>query len=249
MQVEAAQIIGRDYPDAPLTAVERDQFEKLTARTYRKVFGMAYRLSGNWTDAEDITQDAFYRAYRSFRDYKADKPFENWVLKITSRLFLDLLRTKRRRLPTIPYEAMTIEASEGLSFEATDPRPNPEEMMIKNLLGEDLQRAVSNLKPDQVLLLEMADLQDVPYKEMARTLGRPIGSIRSKLHRTRRQLQDSLEMTDEFKERPNDKAPEQGSLRHIHAASDLSRGVGSPRRAHSIRAAQTVAVVSFGETK
>src|SRR4051812_24216946 len=85
---------------------ERDQirFNDLMAESYKKVYNMAYRLSGNRNDAEDLSQEAFYRAYRSFGDYEGDRPFENWIFRIVTRLFLDLLRNRRRRVKTVSYD-------------------------------------------------------------------------------------------------------------------------------------------------
>ena len=77
---------------------EQARFNELMGETYKKVYNMAYRLSNSRADAEDLTQEAYFRAYRSFRDYEGDKPFENWIFRIVTRLFLDLLRSRRRRV-------------------------------------------------------------------------------------------------------------------------------------------------------
>ena len=84
-----------------LTSQEQVRFNELMDATYKKVYNMAYRLSGSRADAEDLTQEAFFRAYRSFRDYEGDRPFENWIFRIVTRLFLDLLRTRRRRVKSV----------------------------------------------------------------------------------------------------------------------------------------------------
>ena len=74
---------------------EESRFNDLMEATYRKVYNMAYRLSGNRSDAEDLTQEAYFRAYRSFHDFEGDRPFENWIFRIVTRLFLDLVRSRR----------------------------------------------------------------------------------------------------------------------------------------------------------
>src|SRR5687768_10473305 len=84
---------------------ELTRFNELMNESYRKVYNMAYRLAGNRADAEDLTQEAFYRAYRSFADYEGDRPFENWIFRIVTRLFLDLLRNRRRRIKAVSYDA------------------------------------------------------------------------------------------------------------------------------------------------
>ena len=84
---------------------EERRFNELMEATGRKVYNMAFRLAGNRPDAEDLTQEAFFRAYRSFKDYEGDRPFENWIFRIVTRLYLDLLRNRRRRISAVSYDA------------------------------------------------------------------------------------------------------------------------------------------------
>lgn len=163
--------------------------------TYRKVFNMAFRLAGNRPDAEDLTQEAFYRAYRSIDDYEGDRPFENWIFRIVTRLFLDLLRNRRRRVKAISYDTplVTSGGDENLYFEMPDASPNPEEQILDGSLSEDLQRALNSLTPEQRLLITLADIEGVPYKDIAEILGTPVGTIRSRLHRTHKYIRARLE--------------------------------------------------------
>src|SRR5437762_12075044 len=75
------------------------EFEKLVARTQRQAYNMAYRMTGNRDDAEDLTQEAYLRAYRSFDKYNRALPFENWFFRILSNLFVDGLRRKPKQAP------------------------------------------------------------------------------------------------------------------------------------------------------
>ena len=163
--------------------------------TYRKVYNMAFRLSGNRPDAEDLTQDAYYRAYRSFGDFEGDRPFENWIFRIVTRLYLDLLRNRRRRVQTVSYDN-TLPSEVGgdsVRFEIADDQPSPEQIMIENAYSEPLQMALESLTPDQRELIELADVKQVPYTEIAEMLGAPVGTIRSRLHRTHKALRVKLQ--------------------------------------------------------
>src|SRR5471030_983103 len=80
------------------------RYNGLMEATYRKVYNMAYRLTGIRADAEDLTQEAYYRAFRSFEDYEGDRPFENWIFRIVTRLFLDMLRSRRRRVKAVSFD-------------------------------------------------------------------------------------------------------------------------------------------------
>lgn len=176
-----------------LTLRKTPSFEDLMKRSYKKVYNMAYRLSGNRSDAEDLTQEAYYRALRSFDTYEGDKPFENWILRIVSRLFLDLLRYRKRRVVTVSYDApLPQDGDETLFFEKADETSNPEEQYLSEVVGEQMESALKTLSPDQRLIVLLADVEGMPYKDIAEILGAPIGTIRSRLHRTHKSLRRAL---------------------------------------------------------
>jgi len=170
------------------------RFSGLMEETYRKVYNMAYRLTGNRSDAEDLTQEAYYRAYRSFSDYEGDRPFENWIFRIVTRLFLDLLRTRRRRVKAVSYDSPLQHAGdENLYFDTADSRPNPEQTMLESQYSEDLAAVLDSLSEEQRLLITLADVEQVPYKEIASLMEMPVGTIRSRLHRTHKLIRTRLE--------------------------------------------------------
>lgn len=184
---------------------EQARFNELMSDTYRKVYNMAYRLVGNRSDAEDLTQEAFYRAYRSFGDYEGDRPFENWIFRIVTRLFLDLLRNRRRRVKAVSYDTPLQSAGgeENLYFDMADVKPNPEQEVISDTFSEELQRALDSLSAEQRLLITLADVEGVPYKEIADMLGKPVGTIRSRLHRTHKAIRARLEQIKRQEVRPD----------------------------------------------
>jgi RNA polymerase sigma-70 factor (ECF subfamily) len=168
-------------------------FEELMQRSYKKVYNLAYRLSGNPSDAEDLTQEAYYRALRSFDTYEGDKPFENWIFRIVSRLFLDLLRYRKRRVVTVSYDApIPQDCDENLFFEKADETSNPEEQYMGEIVGEQIESALKALSPDQRLIVFLADVEGMPYRDIADIVGAPIGTIRSRLHRTHKSLRRAL---------------------------------------------------------
>lgn len=183
-------------PDTPFTMNPQDEarFNELMGLSYKKVYNMAYRLAGNRSDAEDLTQDAFYRAYRSFSDFEGDRPFENWIFRIVTRLFLDLLRNRRRRIRAVSYDSpLPHGGDENLFFDMPDDAPNPEQTMLEGSFSEELQKALNSLSPSQRLLVTLADIEGVPYKDIADMLDKPVGTIRSRLHRTHKLLRARLE--------------------------------------------------------
>lgn len=172
-----------------------ERFSELMESSYKKVYNMAYRLAGNRPDAEDLTQEAFYRAYRSFSDYEGDKPFENWIFRIVSRLFLDLLRSRRRRIKAMSYDAPISKdgSDDQVFFDVPDDAPTAEARLLEGQLSEEMERTLNALSPEQRLLVTLADIEQVPYKDIADMMDKPVGTIRSRLHRAHRMMRDILE--------------------------------------------------------
>jgi RNA polymerase sigma-70 factor (ECF subfamily) len=178
-----------------LNTTEELRFNELMEASYRKVYNMAYRLTGNRSDAEDLTQEAFYRAYRSFGDYEGDRPFENWIFRIVTRLFLDLLRHRRRRVKAVSFDAPLQRegGDDNLYFDMADSRPNPEQALLEGSLNEDLQVVLNSLTAEQRLLITLADIEQMPYKDIAEIINKPVGTVRSRLHRTHKLIRQRLE--------------------------------------------------------
>lgn len=177
-----------------LDARDQARFRSLMEQTYKKVFNLAYRLAGNRADAEDLTQEAFYRAYRAFGDFEGDRPFENWIFRIVNRLFLDLMRTRSRRVQTVSYDA-PVRPDRGedvFNVEAADQGPTPEQAMLHDTMSEELEAALLRLKPEQRLLVLLADVEGMPYSEIALVVGVPVGTVRSRLHRAHKALRQQL---------------------------------------------------------
>ena len=174
---------------------DQGRFNELMQASYRKVYNMAFRLAGNRPDAEDLTQEAFFRAYRSFEDYQGDRPFENWIFRIVTRLFLDMLRARRRRVKAVSYDAPLQRdgADENLYFDMADRSPSPEQEVLSESFSEELQMTLNSLSPEQRLLVTLADIEEMPYRDIAEILDKPVGTIRSRLHRTHKLIRARLE--------------------------------------------------------
>lgn len=177
------------------SSTQHDRFSELMERSHKKVYNLAYRLSMNRQDAEDLTQEAFFRAYRNFNDYEGDRPFENWIFRIVTRLFLDLTRARKRRVQTMSFDAPRRSdfAEDMLMVETADDQPTAEDLLMSQSMSEELEEALALLKPEQRLLVILADVEQLPYAEIAKTLGIPVGTVRSRLHRIHRRLRQTLE--------------------------------------------------------
>ena len=149
-----------------------------SARVYR----LAYRLTGNPHDAEDLTQEVFVRVFRSLSRYTPGT-FEGWLHRITTNLFLDLVRRRAR----IRFDALPDDAERLVSGDR-----GPAQLYDDTHFDHDVQAALDALPPDFRAAVVLCDLEGLSYEEIAATLGIKIGTVRSRIHRGRSQLRAAL---------------------------------------------------------
>jgi len=149
-----------------------------------RVYRLAYRLTGNSHDAEDLTQDVFVRVFRSLSSYTPGT-FEGWLHRITTNLFLDTVRRKQR----IRFDALPDDAADRLSGR----EPSPDRVFDDRMLDADIQAALDALAPDFRAAVVLCDIEGLSYEEIAATLDIKLGTVRSRIHRGRAQLRAALE--------------------------------------------------------
>jgi len=150
-------------------------------------------MTGNHADAEDLTQEAFVRAFRFFGNYRRDWPFDNWLYKIMSNLFVDDLRRKpKARLQSLDQPLDNGGRSDDIYLEIPDAAANPEKMMLSHELDEQIQRALSSLPSDFRFTVILADIEGMSYEEISQTMNCSLGTVRSRLHRGRKLLRNRL---------------------------------------------------------
>lgn len=154
--------------------------EDHSARVYR----LAYRLTGDQHDAEDLTQDVFMRVFRSLHSFTPGT-FEGWLHRITTNLFLDTARRKQR----IRMDAMGEDAAQ---YPALGDLGDPERGYAHANLDRDIQRALDALTPEYRAAVVLCDIEGLSYEEIAVTLSIKLGTVRSRIHRARAQLRVAL---------------------------------------------------------
>ena len=169
------------------------EFEDLAHRYHKQAYNIAYRMTGNHADAEDLTQEAFVRAFRFFGNYRRDWPFDNWLYKIMSNLFVDDLRRKpKARLQSLDQPLDNGGRSDDIYLEIPDAAANPEKMMLSHELDEQIQRALTSLPTDFRVTVILADIEGMSYEEISQTMNCSLGTVRSRLHRGRKLLRNRL---------------------------------------------------------
>lgn len=165
-------------------AGERLAFEELIRRHGPALYRMAYRLSGNQADAEDLTQDTIVEALRTFGRFRPGSRFDSWAFTIMRHRFIDRVRRLRRH-PMLP-----LEPSE--TFAPPDTSIPPDEAAIRGEQSEVIHRAVADLPPAFRIAVVLVDMEGLSYEEAARVMECPPGTVRSRLHRGRSRLRRSL---------------------------------------------------------
>jgi RNA polymerase sigma-70 factor (ECF subfamily) len=166
-------------------------WDELVRQHADRVYRLAYRLSGNQQDAEDLTQETFIRVFRSVKNYQPGT-FEGWLHRITTNLFLDMVRRRARiRMEALPEDYDRVPADE----------PNPEQIFHDSRLGPDLQAALDSLPPEFRAAVVLCDIEGLSYEEIGATLGVKLGTVRSRIHRGRQALRDYLAAHTEHGER------------------------------------------------
>jgi RNA polymerase sigma-70 factor (ECF subfamily) len=160
-------------------------FEELVEKHYRQAYNIAYRISGSATDAEDLTQEALIRAFQSFSCYQPDLPFANWLYRIIANLHVDELRRRGRA------RVESIDASPALA-DIPDFSADPADRLLSHELDGHLQQALDALSPDFRLAVVLCDIEGLSYEEIAEIMHCSLGTVRSRVHRGRKQLRKLL---------------------------------------------------------
>ncbi|MEI2712367.1 MAG: RNA polymerase sigma factor SigE [Nocardioides sp.] len=156
---------------------------EIVERHSDRVYRLAYRLTGNKADAEDLTQEVFVRVFRRLDTYSPGT-FEGWLHRITTNLFLDGVRRKKR----IRFDLLSDERTERISA----PTPAPETAYANTIFDADVESALAALPPDFRAAVVLCDIEGLTYEEIADVLGVKMGTVRSRIHRGRSMLREAL---------------------------------------------------------
>lgn len=160
-------------------------FGTLVRRYQRAVYRVAYGLTRNPSDADDLAQETFVRAYQAIGRFRAGEPMFPWLSRITTNLAFSLFRSRKRR-PETPLEPL-IES--GQQWGVAD---DPAEHESERERAQHLKAAFDELKAEHQAVLALRVVQDLSYEQIASTLGVPVGTVMSRLSRARAELRTRL---------------------------------------------------------
>ena len=161
-------------------------FEKLVTEYEKAVYAIALRMTGNAEDAQDMTQEAFIKAYNSLQSFRGDSKFSVWLYRIVSNVCLDFLRSKNRR-PTV---SLSVEDDDGedAQLDVADESQSPELLLDRKLTRDSVRRGLDSLPPDYRQILLLREIQGLSYDEIAQALSLEVGTVKSRIFRARKRL-------------------------------------------------------------
>ncbi len=168
---------------------DRTSFDLLVRRHYTLVYNTAYRILGDASTAEDATQAAFIRAFRSLPRFRGSSAFSTWLYRIVSNVCLDTLRARKDNVTSID---VAFDGEDSHERPLPDSDTEPAAVFEQTERQRAVHRAISVLSEDHRMVLVLYDISGFSYEEVAAILEMPLGTVKSRLNRARIALKDIL---------------------------------------------------------
>ena len=187
----------RDYELVRLAVEKGDQlaFTELMGLYRDTIYFMLVKMTGNVDDAEDLTLEAFGKAFKNLSQYTPDYAFSTWLFKIASNNCIDFMRKKKKNvLANENYEDIS---DSYHAQKMTSQGPDPEENLIKAQKIEHMRKIVDKLKPRYKKLIQLRYFEEYSYEEICHELDLPLGTVKAQLFRAREFLYNILKDSQE----------------------------------------------------
>lgn len=170
-----------------ILAGDQEAFAQLVQAYQKSVYNLCLRMVSNPTEAEDLAQEAFVKAWRGLRFYKHEAAFSTWLYRLTSNVCIDFLR-KQKRQNTV---SLTME-EDAPELEARDTVPGPEEQILHKENRQALAAAMEQLEEEYRLALTLRVVDELSYEQIADVLDIKVGTVKSRIARARERLRKIL---------------------------------------------------------
>lgn len=168
------------------------EFEEAALEHLDVLYGAAMRLTRDANEAQDLVQDALVRAYRFQHHFEAGTNLKAWLLRILTNTFINHYRRHVRERRVLDTEEGTPVGDGVMSRAAMRGLTDSTTVAQEGLLRDEIIGALDNLPDDYRMMIVLADIEELSYKEIAESVGVPIGTVMSRLHRARKMMQKQL---------------------------------------------------------
>ena len=172
-------------------------FGKLMGRYRDSVFFMVLKMVHNRDDADDLTIEAFGKAFNNIGNYSADFAFSTWLFKIATNNSIDFIRKKKLLTTSIDQTIETEDGETNTTISVRDQGLDPEQTMVKEQRAEKIRASVKKLPPKYRELIELRYIEELAYEEIAEKLDVPLGTVKAQLFRAKDMLFQILKTTKE----------------------------------------------------
>ena len=166
-------------------------FELLVERYERMIFSLAWRMTHNREDAEDVVQQSFQKAFINLQKFEGDSLFSTWLTRIAINEARMLLRRKRGSRE-VPIEEPSMKAESALPLEFPDSAPNPEDNCLDREQEQILSAALNKLRPGIRKAIELRELRELSTGETALVMGLSVSAVKGRVFHGRRKLRETL---------------------------------------------------------
>lgn len=173
-------------------SAERREFEREALEHLDVMYATALRLTRSGNDADDLVQDSLLRAYRFWERFEAGTNLKAWLLKILTNTFINRYRRTRRERDLIEGSQAATAGEGMMSRSAMRALTQPGDAAQRRLLAREIEKALDELPEDYRMMVVLADVEELSYREIAEVIGCPIGTVMSRLHRARKLMQQRL---------------------------------------------------------
>ncbi|MFY0627147.1 MAG: sigma-70 family RNA polymerase sigma factor [Reichenbachiella sp.] len=168
---------------------DEQAFAQLMERYKRPVYHMILKMIRNTDDAEDLTIEAFAKAFKNLHKFKKDYTFSTWLFRIATNNTIDFIRKKKLKTFSL-NTSFTDDGGESVNIDVEDKNLNPQDEAIKTQKIELVQMFVTKLPPKYQRLVKLRYFDELSYDEIAKTLEAPLGTVKAQLHRARELMYD-----------------------------------------------------------
>ncbi|MGO3362597.1 MAG: sigma-70 family RNA polymerase sigma factor [Corynebacterium sp.] len=169
-----------------------ERFEQDALPLLDQLYGAALRMTRNPADAQDLVQDAYMKAFQAFGSYRPGTNLKAWMYRILTNTYINQYRKAQRRPKETSDETVTDwQLADSASHDSTGLQ-SAEIEALKRIPDKRIQDALMELSDDYRMVVYYADVEQLPYKEIAAIMDTPIGTVMSRLHRGRKQLRAKL---------------------------------------------------------